>query len=248
MKVFVINLEKDSSRRASIIHQCECVHLQVEIVAGVDGRTLSAQALQRDYDRKKARRIQCRDLVPAEIGCALSHIYVYRKMIECNIPVALILEDDVVLPENLTKVLNALEHLPCMKSPSVILLSPGQGYESRAKPLTDEHSLVPYRTGFYTHAYVITMEGARVLLKELYPVADVADCWARLRRLHIVSLFIVIPCLVIQDQIGFGSSTTEDLLIGVPQKSRCAKLLFKFQRAFWLFYDLFVFNVGRFLK
>jgi hypothetical protein len=58
---------------------------------------------------------------------------------------------------------------------------------------------------------MVTNYSARTLLKELYPIGDVADCWKRMKRYKVIDLYVINPPLVIQDQERFGSSTTDDV-------------------------------------
>ncbi len=238
MNVYVVNLDKDRERLRSVSGQCAEIGLSFERVAGVYGRGLSEAERARSYRPQKALRTRCRELTPAEIGCALSHISIYRKMLADDVPVALVLEDDVRLNAALPPILSALERDVLCSAPSVVLLSPAAGKPSGHKPLAGEHVLAPYRAGFYTHAYVVTQAGARALLKELFPVGDVADCWRRLARHRVVDVYTVQPPVVLQDQEEHGSSTTDDLLLQRAKRGTLAKLAFKMRRAFWLSLDV----------
>jgi glycosyl transferase family 25 len=230
-------MEKEIKRRISIVEQFRRFNLEFEFVAGVDGHSLSQDALRRDYHPQKALRTQCRELVPSEIGCALSHLAVYRRMVRHCIPMALVLEDDVVLPDELPMVLSAIEHLSCLQRPSVVLLSPCTGDARKAVPLVAGYSVEPYRNGFFAHAYVVTLAGAHALVKVLYPVGDVADCWKRLARHRVVDLYTVQPFVVAQDQIKFGGSTGPELRAQKVAKQFPTRYKFKLRRSFWLFVD-----------
>ena len=164
----------------------------------------------RHYDDRKAKWRQSRSLVPAEIGCALSHLSVYRTMIERGLEHALILEDDVTLPSNLKSFLNRCVKYLESNTPTVWLLSPAVGRKTNMPPVSigAAHCLLPYRAGYYASSYLLTLPAARALLKELYPVGDVADCWKRMNRYRVVDLYVVSPPLIEQNQDKFGSSTS----------------------------------------
>lgn len=237
MNVFVINLKQDGTRRAHMEALLRRINLEFEFFQGVNGRELTDAERKRDYDERKAMRTQCRALVPAEIGCALSHLAVYREIIRRGLPMALVLEDDVLADERLPEVLDAIETLPLMSAPSVVLLSPAEGQLGDGRLLSKGVSLSAYRSGFYTHAYVVTLAAARALLKELYPVGDVADCWRRMQKHRVVDVFVVRPPLVTQQQSEFGSSTTLDQRAAIRQRTFLQKIHFKTRRAFWFFSD-----------
>lgn len=238
MKIFVINLERDHSRRESIEQQFSKLDLPFEFSEGVLGSALTTQQKQEIYNDKKAFRHQCRSLVPAEIGCALSHINIYRKMIDENIKYACIFEDDVILPENLGFYLKEIGKNISKTIPEIVLLSPaetkGVGFE-----LDRKYELKKYKNGFYTSSYIVNKAGAEALLKELYPVNDVADCWLRLGRHKVVDIKAIVPALVTQDQDNFGSSTTTALNLN-RNTNLPKKIKFKLCRAFWLSIDFFL--------
>lgn len=237
MQILVINLPGDEDRRLHVGSQLARLGLRFELVTGVCGNALTREDLARSYDDRKALRIQCRSLVRAEIGIALAHIAVYRTMRERGIPRALVLEDDVDVPDDLPEVLGALELELNANDPKVVLLSPASTDKASERSLAGRHGLARFRRGFYAHAYVVTQAAARSLERFLYPVADVADCWERLQRHRVVDVDVVVPAVVTQDQANFGSSSTIGILeAGIPRKL-VQKVLFKSRRAFWLFLD-----------
>jgi glycosyl transferase family 25 len=237
MKTFIISLPEAAARRESIRRQMECLGLEFEFIPGVLAKALSDTDRARDYDRRKALRTQCRDLAPAEIGIALSHLKIYRRMAEERIRMALVLEDDVIMPPELPSLLSSLEPLLAANKPTVTLLSPAQSRKGRVVQLANGRQLLPFRKGYYAHGYVVTYSGARALLRFLYPVGDVADCWARLVRHKVVDVQVVEPPLLEQDRGAFGSSTTEGVLALGLASSLMGKAVFKARRAFWLACD-----------
>lgn len=98
MKIFVINLKKDTKRLELILDQFKKLNItNFEIVEAVYGKDLTQEELNLKYESKSASRI-VRELSPPEIGCALSHIKVYHKIIKEN-KRCLILEDDVIISD-----------------------------------------------------------------------------------------------------------------------------------------------------
>lgn len=215
MHTFVINLEKDNVRREFISRQLNDQGITYEIISGVYGASLDKNERARLYDDRKAKLNCSRSLVSAEIGCSLSHLKVYRRIIEQKINVSLILEDDVLLPENFKRILN-----DCLKKfdrpvPTILLLSPGVGdvNSNRIISINGDYKALPYRSGYYTSSYMINLAAARFLLEELEPVSDVADCWLRLSSYKVADIFVIAPPLVMQQQDVFGSSTTTEKFV-----------------------------------
>lgn len=238
MHIFVINLEKDAARRRAISAQLEALGLEYEIVPAVYGASLTDAERARLYDDRKAKLQRARSLVPAEIGCALSHLKVYRTIIERGMDCALILEDDVNVPSALPAFLDEFAQRVETTQPSVWLLSPAAGDESVPSPVAigGSHRLLPYRSGYYTSSYIVTGSAARALLAELHPVADVADCWLRLARYRVVDLSVVSPPLIEQNQEEFGSSTTSDLCAS-GRSGALQKAIYKLRRVRAIVWD-----------
>jgi len=240
MQIFVINLVKDADRREHITRQLNNLGLQYEIVPGIFGAGLSPEDRLRHYDDSKAKWRYSRSLVSAEIGCALSHLKVYREIETRGIGCALVLEDDVVLPPDLAPFLSNCEEVLDLESPEVWLLSPARVKEGAVgrKLLRQGRSVLPFRSGAYTSSYILTATAARALVAELYPVGDVADCWRRLQRYGVVELFVVTPPLIEQNQKDFGSSTTADYRRHVGN-DYVTRLAYKARRTRTVIWELF---------
>lgn len=206
MFVFVINLDRDTDRLANVSAGLRAAGLPFERVKGVLGAALSPEELRRHYDDGKAKWRQARKLTPQEIGCALSHVKTYRTMSRQQIPCALILEDDVVIPRNLGELLAELSAHLLPSEPVVCLLSPASTAAPSLASLCDgRFQLAPFSGGFFATSYVLTCTAADALAEELYPVGDVADNWTHLHRFGVVTLRVVTPPMIVQDNTTFGT-------------------------------------------
>jgi GR25 family glycosyltransferase involved in LPS biosynthesis len=76
--------------------------LSYEIFYGVDGRKIDIK-----YYRDRGSR-----LTYGQLGCSLSHVNLYKKIVEENIDMALILEDDCVFNENIDKIEECFKNIP----------------------------------------------------------------------------------------------------------------------------------------
>jgi len=65
----------------------------------VDGNKLTREE-RRSYSLKHAVSTYNKPLINKQIGCALSHIYVYKKMVAQSIKEMLILEDDCIFEDH----------------------------------------------------------------------------------------------------------------------------------------------------
>ncbi len=93
--VFVINLPTAIERRMEIEKQLTQLGVNFEIMEGVFGN--DPRVTER-YNDDLAKKERGKSLITGEKGCALAHTLVYEYMVKENISVALILEDDILLP------------------------------------------------------------------------------------------------------------------------------------------------------
>lgn len=240
MHIFVINLEKDQARRESIAKQLQDLNLEFEVIKAVYGANLSPEERQRDYDDGKAKWLRSRTLAPAEIGCAMSHINVYKLMAERQLQAALILEDDVVLPSNLKELLNDCTSALDTQLALVWLLSPATGDRQSgvSTQINKDYLLLPYQAGYFASSYLLTLPAAQALHKELYPVGDYADCWPLMHRYRVVDLFVFEPPVIEQDQEQFGSSTTVGIQ-GLTLNDYLPKIIYKARRLRSVLWEFF---------
>lgn len=238
MKVFVINLEQSHDRRVFMEKQLAALNLDAEFFPAVDGRLLPEDEIARVSDRRWFSRYVGREMTRSDMGCSLSHIYLYRKMVDENIPCALILEDDVWMTPSLVPLLRELERdidqLPC----DVVLLS---------ECITSTKNI--WRRGYYfmspvvyalfTHAYVVSLRGARRLMNNLYPVALPADAWNWLHRHRLVRIAAIHPVLATQNQ-PVVTNTEFAVSRALPEKCSLAWFWHKANRVFWKLYDAWV--------
>lgn len=248
MKIFVINLERDVQRREFMAGQLARDQLTAEFVPAVYGASLSEEERTRLYSDRWAKIHRSRSLVPAEIGCALSHLKVYEAMVRQEVPSALVLEDDVVIPPEMNAVVETCQKFLDVPIPTVILLSPAEGLESKKANLVGtSHRLFQFKSGYFTSSYLLNQAAAVALGKELAPVSDVADCWKRLDGYKVIDLLVLSPTLIQQDQEVFGSSTTADYRSFVGSKAR-TWFGYKLRRVFSVVWNIFYSRYRRWLK
>lgn len=190
---FIISLPKDKNRREPLVRQCAQLGLPFSVLDAVHGAALTAEELERSYDRKKAFRLFNREMSRGEIGCALSHIAAYRTMLENDIPYAMVLEDDAkVLDADLPATLAKLARLYPAQAPVAVLLNHVKRYNANDKTrLDDDRNVYEAYRGVCAHGYVVTKAAAEILVRNLYPVHVVADKWE-----HFQDRYIAVKALV----------------------------------------------------
>lgn len=182
MKAYVINLERAAQRRRHILRQLKSRKMDYTFVPGVDGRRLTAEELRRLCDLEEVQR-RPNKLTTGALGCALSHLAAYQKLLRSNLEMALVLEDDAVLPKGLNELLEVVEKN--IQKNEVILLHyfklnnevPMLSQHDAAR-LTEKYSLMyPVNFPYSGTAYVITREAARTLSAIKLPINAEADDW-----------------------------------------------------------------------
>jgi GR25 family glycosyltransferase involved in LPS biosynthesis len=97
VKIIVINLRKFEERKSRIIQQMKLFGIQnYEFFDAVDGDSLSDDFISTIYDDDLCKQIIGRSLTKYEIGIALSHRNVYKKILSEPNEKYIILEDDAI--------------------------------------------------------------------------------------------------------------------------------------------------------
>lgn len=201
MKVFVINLDSNQERLASFSQQLGKLGVAYERFPAVDGRRLSKESRRRAFS---AFRWWCaigRPVVSAEIGCALSHLGVYRRMIEENIGLACVFEDDVILEPFLAEQLERVGRFVDPQRAQVVLLT------NYTRETCSTPEIRPAKRDTSTEGYVLTQVAARRLLAANFPVRTPSDAWGRWVKMRRIELFHAYPSPCQRTQFLFGSGT-----------------------------------------
>ncbi len=237
MKIFVVNLAKNTERMAFVRGQLEAFGLPFERFEAIYGADLSKRER-----RRKARpfRFWCAMghwPTRGAIGCALSHGAIYRKMIQENLPYACILEDDVRLSDKFPETLERVGRWLDPKRPQVVLFS---AYDAERR---EGEEIVPLQGALCTDGYVITLPAARALLRANTPVVSFADGWSRWVRRGLVTLWRAYPTTVEQDRERLKVSDVATVIVPLAEMSPLRRVWHFVKRvigvlidgAFWVF-------------
>lgn len=200
-KCFVINMESSVERRELVKDQLQKLGLDYEFFVATNGRALTEeeQAKCKIEDRvelplRLGQKVTVTGkLVPAEIGCALSHLRLYQHILDLGLELAVIFEDDCVVHPEL-KI--ALENLDCITEDwDIVNFTNFSGLHdwplSHKYCFGSNHDSYFKRVGLHnvyldvlrnkrrvianTLCYVVTCHACEVLLKLGYPVRLPAD-------------------------------------------------------------------------
>ena len=236
--VFVISLKDEKIRRQSIVDQMQKLSMDFAFIDAIDGRQFD-MATHPQYDRGKRLAFFRQDMTGGEMGCLLSHRACFQKMVDDNIERALILEDDAILYDDFADVLPKLLNVKTpyelarfLYTEKVSILT-----QRTAEPIDETYKLNRLMTTpGGAHAYVLTLSGAKKLLKHTQknwlPIDTlIGHCWQTG-----VNAFIVQPGLVAQN-LDFDSAIGEKRFEKKAERSGASKLFFPFTRALFKAYE-----------
>lgn len=179
MKVFIINLQKSTKKRLLMKSQMDGLGISdYEFVEAVDGESLSNSFIEKNvYD------YPANSLTKGEIGCALSHLKAYKMMLDQGVDCGVILEDDVIIPQDFKSFLKNIEGSFDIKHSKILSLC-GANKIFLGDVFFKYNGFVEYTaiTAFGGFGYLINSQAARVLLNKLRPIKYEADMFMHFRE------------------------------------------------------------------
>lgn len=214
--IFVISLTRSQERRAAVEKQMKRLGLSFLFWDAVDGKALGAEELA-VVDFELAEKICGHALSLGEVGCALSHIRLYEMLVQQGIERAIILEDDIHLHMHFRRIVDQalvtnatdilfLHHGKAKRWPWIRSLPEGYRLAYYCRP-----SRRSTRGIISTAGYVLSLAGARKLLRLAYPVRMPADYLTGRLQLTGLSATGVEPCCLDVDQFA---TTIDDRAYG----------------------------------
>jgi glycosyl transferase family 25 len=173
LPIWVLNLKKDKRRLRFMTKQLRSLNLEFEVVEAVDGSLLSHKDLEQ-YSKDQAMKYSKRELTPGEIGCALSHARMWKRMVRGGFRELLIFEDDVLIGDALPAILAHRDRLP--KDWEFINFSTDAPQEPFGKFITGIYRASRHKAwADRSSAYLVNAKGAKKLLAHVYPIGHTAD-------------------------------------------------------------------------
>ena len=162
-----------------MIRKMDSLGLQYEFYEASDGQDITEELLDeirnQPYSFKKAFG---REMTLGEIGCAMSHLNLYKKIVEGSLDHSLILEDDIDLDERLQYVVSSARTIKTLRNKLDLVLlgysANGIDYKNAAEvSLFKKYKIgssiyfgIPTVWNWSTIGYLISNSGARKLLNE----------------------------------------------------------------------------------
>ena len=237
MKTFVISLERVPERRVAISASLQQYGVDFELFPAVWGADIDRSAPEIFDGDSFVIHNNCLSkttikgkLTDGELGCALSHLRLYQKIVQDNLPGAIVLEDDFEAYNDFTAVFEAI----LAQVPEAELINgrtwshmglrqgwfnPRHRVTVAGKEYTFVRAGIPGLDWFLnrrrrmesTRCYYISQQGCKRLLSLGYPVRMESDRLAGMIAYTKLKAYIVKPFLSVTDSkfasmIGGGRS------------------------------------------
>ena len=186
VKAYIINLARSTERRAHMVGELRKTGIDHEFVEGVEARDLDLSDTSVVHPMWEGRS----PFWPGVAGCMLSHLKVYKKVLESGAERALVLEDDVVLPTDMKALVEAVSaHVAGAEVTLLQYFSCGSGERGEAYRLHRQGSIpLPFSRVLAlptdindlggSGAYLITREACHRMVRVALPIRVPADGWS----------------------------------------------------------------------
>lgn len=202
--IFILSLEGDEDRRAPLVSALSDMGMSAVVLIGVDGR----RGLPAWAEKRVARQRQhpgLRPLTDGELACALSHANAYHKIVENNLPGAIIFEDDARLDAKFKSFFNARAHM----SADMVLLGYGSCWVRRMWKKDIGAGIQLFRiavTPVLAHGYCVSHAAALSLIEATTPIREFADWPCDISKMKVLAAY---PRLAHQNAEDVGYSHLE---------------------------------------
>uniref|UniRef100_A0A8C4IK04 Cerebral endothelial cell adhesion molecule n=1 Tax=Dicentrarchus labrax TaxID=13489 RepID=A0A8C4IK04_DICLA len=167
--IYLINLRRRPDRRERMLFSLNELEIDVKVVDAVDGNALNSSdikilgvdLLPGYYDPFSGRT-----LTKGEVGCFLSHFFIWKEMVDMQMDKALVFEDDVRFQANFKRrVLRLMEEAEKVELDwDIIYLGRKQVNPGKEEAVENVHNLVVADYSYWTLSYAISLQGAQKLL------------------------------------------------------------------------------------
>ena len=213
MKTYIISLNKS----VKLLNQLNDLGFNTELFNGINGNTINLDTVKKHFNS-----IWYNIAPPSTLGCAMSHLNVWKKFLKTKEQYCLILEDDVIfykkniqninynLYNDITNILNYtpkdfdLLYLGCFDSNifkyAMTLLSNAGSFKKINKYINKPS------VALATHAYIISRKGTKRLIKLLdHNINNHIDfCIQRLNKNKLINVYSCANKLIHQTSTDAG--------------------------------------------
>uniref|UniRef100_A0A8D0CLA7 Collagen beta(1-O)galactosyltransferase 2b n=1 Tax=Scleropages formosus TaxID=113540 RepID=A0A8D0CLA7_SCLFO len=169
--IFLINLKRRLERRQRMLCTLATLGIEATVMDAVDGKALNSSQIQAlgiemlpGYQDPYSGRV----LTRGEIGCFLSHHYIWTQVVEQGLQQVLVLEDDVRFePRFKSRLVTIMDNIEEAKLAWDLVYVGRKRMQVKEPEQSVEgvHNLVVADYSYWTLGYALSLQGARKLLQ-----------------------------------------------------------------------------------
>jgi glycosyl transferase, family 25 len=218
-----MNPDKNYERRRVLTELLKKTPFQFQFMSINDDIELTPDAIAKNHDSKKTINSLGRDLTRGELASTLNHLLCYKKFLDSENDIAIILEDDAdFIVDKFNYVISLLKNIINENKPQVYLLTPAISYlNNNSQKLSADYKVVEVVQSLDSSGYILTRKAAEKMISANSKAWFIADEWVKYKRHANVNVFSLIPPIVIQNTGVFGSNLANSR--GKLAKSRTLK-------------------------
>ena len=199
--IFVLSPEKFIERRNHISRLFDKASIKFEFLSIDDEAVLTPDSIKEIHDKKRTLDSFGRDLTRGELASTLNHLLAYRKFLDSNNEVVVILEDDANFNvNNFRLIIDLLIKMVNNKKPQVYLLTPTTSYlNHNAKQINKDFKIVNV-VAAWGAGYIINRAAATKILDVNARSWIICDDWVKYKKYANINLMAVVPPIIQPDR------------------------------------------------
>lgn len=203
-----MNPDKYFERRKALTILLEKTPFQFQFIAINDDLELTPTAIAKNHDSKRTIDSFGREFTRGELASTLNHLLSYKKILESEYDLAVIMEDDAVFNvDDFIFVLEKIIKIINMNKPQVYLLTPVISYlNKKSKDLSKNYKVVNVIQSWDSSGYIINRKAAEKMFNANLKSWIIADDWVRYKRHANIDIYCVIPTIIKQNFDIFDSN------------------------------------------
>ena len=238
-----MNPDKYYERRKALTKLLVKMPFQFKFIAINDDLELTPKAITANHDSKRTINSFGRDFTRGELASTLNHLLSYKKFLDSENDISIILEDDAdFIIDEFIYVVKFLSKIIDKKKPEVYLLTPVISYLNyKSKELSADYKVVKVIQSWDSSGYIINRKAAKKMIIANSKSWFIADDWVKYQRYADVDVFSIVPSIIKQNLNVFESNlmTTRNKAIKTRSfkyvLSRASyKIISDVKKYFWL--------------
>ena len=216
-----MNPEKNFERREVLTKLLRKMPFQFQFMSINDDIELTSSAIAKNHDSNKSIDALGRDLSRGELASTLNHLLCYKRFLNSENDVSIILEDDADFnTDEFSHVIKLLTKIIDERRPQVYLLTPVISYLNKNSiNLSTDYKVVEVVQSWDSSGYITNRKAALKMINANTKAWFIADDWVRYKRHANIDVFSVIPTIITQNLNIFESNLMTDRNIAIKNRS-----------------------------